>query len=43
LGLEKINCEPTADRSVSKGIYPTPHRYAECLWEPTAAACFGVG
>jgi uncharacterized protein with HEPN domain len=43
VNLDMIWCEPTADRSVSKGIYPTPHRYAECLWEPTAAACFGVG
>src|SRR5271165_3363706 len=30
-------------RALRRGISPTPHRYAECLWEPTAAACFGVG
>ena len=41
--LGKAKCEPTADRLVSKGISPTPDRYAEGLWEPTAAACFGVG
>jgi hypothetical protein len=43
LEQELAGCEPTADRSVGKGIYPTVHRYPEWLWEPTAAACLGVG
>src|SRR6516165_3545321 len=36
-------CEPTADYSARKAISPTPHRCPEWLWQPTAAACLGVG
>jgi transposase len=36
-------CEPTADRSGSKGVSPTPHHDAERPWAPTAASPLGVG
>ena len=41
--LYNANCEPTADRSGGKDVFRTPHRYAERLWGPTAAAPLGVG
>jgi len=41
--FDKVSCEPTAHRLLSKCVRPPPSYPSLCLREPTVAAWLGVG